>query len=100
MVEEVNFHEYPALSDLGPRNFPATRFLLKRDRMNLKEGSGLLQGERAHGVIPRSRPSQPALADPPRQSPRIRHDCVAVPARTLEHPCAAREGHESRPLAR
>jgi len=45
---KVNFDEDPALPDLGPRYFPAARFLLQRDRMNMQKLGSLLQVERFH----------------------------------------------------
>ena len=49
VVEEVNFHEHPGSPDLRPRDLAGARLVLQRDRMNLEQGSGLLQVERAHG---------------------------------------------------
>ena len=49
VVEEVNFHEHPGPPDLRPWNLAGPSLVLERDRMNLEQGSGLLQVERAHG---------------------------------------------------
>jgi hypothetical protein len=40
VVDKVNVDEDPASTDLCARDFPRASFFLKRDRMDLKKGSG------------------------------------------------------------
>ena len=57
MLDQVNFDEDPAAPDLRAWNFACACLFLKRYRMNLEQASCFLQGEGAHDVTSRSRPS-------------------------------------------
>jgi hypothetical protein len=48
MLDQVNFHEHPALADLGTRNLTGAGLVLQRDRMNLEEAGSFLQGKCFH----------------------------------------------------
>jgi hypothetical protein len=49
VFDEVNFHEYPALADLGARDLSRPRLFLQGDRVNLEQRRGGREVERAHG---------------------------------------------------
>jgi hypothetical protein len=51
VFDQVNVHEHPALADLGAGDFPDTRLLLERHRMNMEERGSGLQIERVHARI-------------------------------------------------
>jgi len=72
MLDQVNFEEDPTLADFGPRYLATSRFLLQRDRMNQEIGSGFLQGECAHGLISKNRPSLRACRQRSTRTPPCR----------------------------
>lgn len=51
MLDQVNFEEDPALTDLGSRYLTGSSLLLQRHRMNLQKISSLLQGKGTHGYV-------------------------------------------------
>jgi hypothetical protein len=48
MLDQVNFHEHPALANLGTGDFSRPCFVLQGDRMNLEEAGSFLQGKCFH----------------------------------------------------
>lgn len=48
MLDQVNLDEDPAFTDLGSRYLPGLGFTQERDRMNLQQVGGFMQGEGFH----------------------------------------------------
>jgi len=50
MLDQINFHEYPALADLGARYLPQACLVPQRDGMKAQQFSGGVQVEGFHAA--------------------------------------------------
>ena len=59
VVDQINFHEYPTLADLGPRDFSQACLIPQRDGMKVKQLSSGVQVESLHGYQEQAQPAMP-----------------------------------------
>jgi len=68
VLDQVNLDEDPTFADLGSRYLAGIGLVQQRDRVNLQEGRGFLQGERLHDLLPGTGPTRAAILIHPDES--------------------------------